>query len=142
LSGGDDPVDPLDLPDLDDLLTEIDSQLDGLIEERDFWKQRAFSLGDNGSDFIERKTLERRPAMTNRINVLWAIPPLLPFALATMIRLLWCILGPPWEPDAEMAAVIIYASILLSLISVVVVGYTQSGGGGIWWTFKKEKSDD
>jgi hypothetical protein len=24
---------------------------------------------------------------------------------------------------------------------VVVVGYTQSGGGGIWWTFKKEKSD-
>jgi Flp pilus assembly pilin Flp len=80
--------------------------------------------------------------MTNRINVLWAIPPLLPFAIAAMIRLLWCILGPPWEPDAEMAAVIIYASILLSLISVVVVGYMQSGGGGLWWTFKKEKSDD
>jgi len=78
-----------------------------------------------------------------RVNVLWAFPPILPFALLAMVRLLWAMTGLPWEPDAATAGVLVFAVVLAQIISVVATGFLHSNGSGIWWEIKKkEKSDD
>lgn len=76
-----------------------------------------------------------------RINVLWAIPLLLPFVFVVMIRLLWGTLGLSWEPSFAMACFVVAWAAILGVMSAVIVFIMQADGEAIWWTFKKEKSD-
>lgn len=78
-----------------------------------------------------------------RINVLWALPLILPFVFVLMLRLLWAMLVLPWEPDEGMAGFVVACGMVLSIVSAIVVATMQADGIGIWWTLKnKEQSDD
>ena len=80
-----------------------------------------------------------------RVNVLWALPPILPFALLAMVRLLWAVAGFPEEPDVAMAVVVVawtlFWSLFLGVTTAALVGSNQAKGIAIWWTIKKEKID-
>ena len=83
----------------------------------------------------------------NRINVLWALPLVLPFVFVAMVRLLWAVAGFPEEPDVAMAVVVVawtlFWSLFLGVTTAALVGSNQAKGNGIWWTLKdKEKSDE
>lgn len=77
-----------------------------------------------------------------RINVLWALPLILPFVFVAMIRLLWVVMGLPWAPDNIGAGFVVVSAMILCVMSAIIVGIWQDDGSGIWWTFKKEKSDE
>lgn len=71
-----------------------------------------------------------------RINILWVIPPVAPFAFVAMVRALWAIIGLPWEPSTDVAGFIILCAFLTAIGAMVYVGLAQSTGFAVWVRFR------
>jgi hypothetical protein len=70
-----------------------------------------------------------------RINILWVIPPVAPFAFVAMVRALWAIIGLPWEPSTSAAGLVILCAFLTAIGAMVYVGLAQSIGLAVWVRF-------
>jgi len=65
---------------------------------------------------------ERIVAAMKRLNLLWLLPPLMPFLILLLIRLLWFVSGASWS-DPELAAILslITSAPLLVPIAIAIL---------------------
>lgn len=74
-----------------------------------------------------------------RINILWLVPLIVPFALVVMVRLLWAVTGLPWEPSEDGAGFLVTMAMIISFCSAACVALMQSEGVAVWWNIRRKQ---